>query len=144
MQILHGLRLVYEDQNKAHATKVPMLSKMELNLDQLEIQLRKEKIIKIINYLKKTRWKVLRSLLLVINKIGLQKIYPNKEPHGTSRNQYLGQITYEKFPDQFRFLEAPFVRQADGDFKNANRCHFRTNWAILAVLFSRQLTNISF
>ena len=43
MQILHGLRLVYEDQNKAHATKVPMLSKMELNLDQLEIQLEKEK-----------------------------------------------------------------------------------------------------
>ena len=55
MQILHGLRLVYEDQNKAHATKVPMLSKMELNLDQLEIQLRKEKIIKIINYLKKNK-----------------------------------------------------------------------------------------
>ena len=55
MQILHGLRLVYEDQNKAHATKVPMLSKMELNLDQLEIQLRKEKII---NYFKKTRSKV--------------------------------------------------------------------------------------
>ena len=52
MQILHVLRLVYEDQNKAHATKVPMLSKMELNLDQLEIQLRKEKIIKNINYLK--------------------------------------------------------------------------------------------
>ena len=81
MQILHGLRLVYEDQNKAHATKVPMLSKMELNLDQLEIQLRKEKIIKIINYSKKTRWKVLQSLLLVINKIGLQKIYPYRANH---------------------------------------------------------------
>jgi hypothetical protein len=46
MQILHGLRLVYEDQNKAHATKVPMLSKMAPNLDQLEIQLWKEKICK--------------------------------------------------------------------------------------------------
>ena len=41
-----------------------------------------------------------------------------KEPQGTSRNLYFGQITSEKVSELSRFLEAPLVSQADGELKN--------------------------
>ena len=55
------------------------------------------------------------------NSTGLSKKFVKKfvkEPQGTSRNLYFGQITPEKVLELSQFLEAPLIRQADCELKN--------------------------